>query len=98
MDAGLPELLAVMLGGGTLAALQGIVRAVTSYRNGARTRERDVITDSETWRQSAEDARREAERELDWWRGRAVSLWLACSQHGGNPGPLGAPPDPPDQT
>lgn len=98
MTPGLPELLALVLGGGGLAAIQGAVRAVAAYRDGARARERDVLTDSETWRRAVYDELRETEEERDWWRDRAVALWLACSQHGGQPGPLGAPPrSPPDQ-
>ena len=93
MSPGLPELLALVLGGGGVAALQGIVRAIASYRDGARARERDVITDSESWRRASDDARREAESDAAWWRDRAAGLWLACVQHGGNPGPLGEPPN-----
>ena len=95
ISPGLPELLALVLGGGGVAAVQGVVKAFAAYRDGARARERDVLTDSESWRRASDDARREAERDADWWRDRAVALWLSCSQHGGEPGPLGAPPDPP---
>lgn len=89
---GLPELLTLVLGGGLLATIQGATKAVTAYREGARARERDVMTDSEAWRISADDARRCAERERDWWRNRSAVLWQQCVEHGGQPGPLGSPP------
>ena len=89
---GLPELLTLVLGGGLLATIQGIVKASNAYRDGARARERDVLTDSESWRISSDDARRCAERERDWYRQRAAELWQQCMEHGGNPGPLGSPP------
>lgn len=95
---GLPELLALVIGGGGVAAVQGVVRAIAAYRDGARARERDVVADSEAWRRGSDAARREAERELDWWRDRAATLWQQCVEHGGRPGPLGSPPPaPPDQ-
>lgn len=89
---GLPELLTLVLGGGLVAAVQGVFNAVATYRTGARARERDVLTDSESWRRAAYDELRETERELDWWRDRAAGLWQQCLEHGGKPGPLGAPP------
>lgn len=89
---GLPELLTLVLGGGLLATIQGVAKAMNAYKDGARARERDVMTDSESWRISADDARRCAERERDWYRQRAAELWQQCVEHGGNPGPLGSPP------
>lgn len=89
---GLPELLTLVLGGGLLATIQGITKALSAYRQGARARERDVITDSESWRISSDNARRCAEQERDWYRNYAVELWHKCWEHGGNPGPLRSPP------
>lgn len=89
---GLPELLTLLLGGGLLATVQGVTKALSAYRQGARARERDVITDSESWRISSDNARRCAEQERDWYRQRAVDLWQQCVEHGGKPGPLGSPP------
>lgn len=89
---GLPELLALVLGGGGVAMVQGVFRAIAAYRDGARARERDVITDSESWRRAVYDDLREMEDSRDWWRQRAAELWQQCLEHGGAPGALGAPP------
>lgn len=90
----LPSILALVLAGGLGATVQGITSAITTYRSGARARERDVLSDLSQWRQAAEDSRREAERELEWWRDRAAGLWQQCIEHGGDPGPLGSPDHP----
>lgn len=89
---GLPELLTLILGGGLVATIQGVTKALGAYRQGARAHERDVLTDSESWRRTADDARRRAEAERDWWRQRAWGLWQQCVEHGGAPGPIGSPP------
>lgn len=77
-----------------LATIQGLTKAFNAYRDGARSRERDVITDSEAWRISADTARQRAETDRDWWRQRAVDVWLTCVRHGGEPPDLGSPPGP----
>ncbi|MFE1104156.1 hypothetical protein ACFW4K_26890 [Nocardiopsis alba] len=92
MTPGLPELLALVLGGGGLAAIQGAIRAVAAYRDGARARERDVLADSESWRRAVYDDLQHMEDSRDWWRQRAAELWQQCVEHGGHPGPLGSPP------
>lgn len=95
MTPGLPEILALVLGGGLVATVTGIAKAVAALRDGARARERDVIADTEAWRRSAEDARRCAEYRADWWRERAIAIHQEYVDHGGRPGPLGSPPRPP---
>lgn len=94
---GVPELVTLALGGGLVATVQAIGKAIAAHRAGARARERDVLTDSEQWRRTADDARRRAEADRDWWRQRAVDVWLTCVRHGGEPPELGAPP-PEDKT
>lgn len=93
-DLGIPELITLALGGGLAATAQAIGKAIAAHRDGARARERDVLTDSEAWRISSDDARRRAEVDRDWWRQRAVDIWLACVHHGGEPPELGSPPQP----
>lgn len=97
MTLGIPELIALVLGTGGLAGtITSIIQARRAVRAGARMDERGVLADSERWRQSADDARRRAEADRDWWRQRAVDVWMGCVRHGGEPPDLGSPP-PPDR-
>ena len=63
MHLGIPELIAIILGTGGLAGtVTSIVQARRAIREGARTDERGVLSDSEEWRRAADDARRAAYR------------------------------------
>jgi hypothetical protein len=53
---------------GLAAVLLAAYKGVTEIRKGARTKERGAITDLKKWREEQYDARRQAEKERDYWR------------------------------
>lgn len=53
---------------GLAAVLLAAYKGVSEIRKGAHKKERGAIADLKLWRQEQYDARRQAERERDYWR------------------------------
>lgn len=69
---GLSDILTLLLGGGALATIAAVFKGVQALREGARSREKDLVGDLEDWRSKANRARELAEAQRDYWREKAA--------------------------
>ena len=68
MNNWLAVLITALLSAGGATFIGSLVKGIRSLRGGARAREREAINDLARWREEADDARREAEQDRDFWR------------------------------
>lgn len=61
-------LVALLLGGGAVATYRALFGGIASLRQGARAKEREAIQDLARWRDEADEARRTAETDRDYWQ------------------------------
>lgn len=66
------DILTLLLGGGAVATVAAIFKGVQALREGARSREKDLVGDLEDWRAKANAARELAEAQRDYWREKAA--------------------------
>lgn len=95
MDGWLAALITGLLGAGGATYIGTLVRGLRSLKGGARAREREAVNDLARWREEADDARREAERDRDFWRRVAGAYAYQLRAKGVEPIP--AEPVPPSE-
>lgn len=66
------DILTLLLGGGAVTTIAAFFKGVKTLREGARSREKDVISDLRTWREESNEERELAERQRDYWRDKAA--------------------------
>lgn len=88
-------LLSVLIGGSGVAFVTALAQGLKTLRTGARAREREAVADLALWRDEADDARRSAERDRDYWRRIAGSYAYQLRTLGVEPIP--AEPVPPSE-
>lgn len=88
-------LITALLGGGLVTTVGALARGWRSLRQGARAREREGVADLARWRDEADEARRVAERDRDYWRWVAGRYGYQLFRAGVDPVP--ADPVPPSE-
>lgn len=67
---------------GLAAVLVAAYKGVDAIRKGAHKKERGAIADLKKWREEQYDARRQAEKERDYWRSRAAKCEFELERRG----------------
>lgn len=96
MDSGAWQtIISLLIGGGGVAFVTALAKGIRDLRGGARAREREAVDDLARWRDEADEGRRAAERDRDFWRGTAGSYGYQLRTLGVEPIP--ANPIPPSE-
>lgn len=66
------DLVNLLLGGGLAATVAAAYKGLQALRAGARSKEKELVTDLQDWRREANDARKLAEKQRDYWRDLAA--------------------------
>lgn len=86
-------LISTVLGGGLAITVTALIRGWRTLRAGARAREREGIADLAKWREEADDARRECEKDRQYWHSVAARYGYQLHRAGMVPDPINpAPP------
>lgn len=86
------DILTLLLGGGAVATVAAIFKGVQALREGARSREKDLVGDLEDWRSKANRARELAEAQRDYWRDKAAEYRFILRDEYGHKLPPENPP------